>query len=62
MQIKIPYTINNKIRFAQIEDTHFSGFIGDYFSRFFENRVLSDFAKEKMPIGILIYLFLILSS
>lgn len=48
MQIKIPYTINNKIRFAPIEDTHFSGFIGDYFSRFFENRVLSDFAKEKI--------------
>ena len=48
MQIKIPYTINNKIRFAPIEDTHFSGFIGDYFSRFFEHRVLSDFAKEKI--------------
>lgn len=48
MQIKIPYTINNKIRFAPIEDTHFSGFIGDYFNRFFENRVLSDFAKEKI--------------
>ena len=48
MQIKIPYTVNNKIRFAPIEDTHFSGFIGDYFSRFFENRVLSDFAKEKI--------------
>ena len=48
MTEKISYAVNNKIAFSQIEDTHFSGFIGDYFNRFFKNRVLSEHAKTEV--------------
>ena len=48
MTEKISYTVNNKIAFSPIENTHFSGFIGDYFNRFFKNRVLSEHAKAEI--------------
>lgn len=44
----ISYKVKNKIDFTPIGNTHFSEFIGNYFNRFFENRVLSDFAKTKI--------------
>ncbi|MGN1122031.1 MAG: beta-L-arabinofuranosidase domain-containing protein [Eubacteriales bacterium] len=39
------YRIHNKVDFSPISATHFGGAIDAYMMRFFERRVLSDFAK-----------------
>ena len=42
MEPCVSYKAENILNFAPIENTHIGGFIGAYFDRFFEKRVLSD--------------------
>ena len=41
----VPYKAENILAFEPIGNTQIGGFIGEYFHRFFEKRVLSDYAK-----------------
>ena len=40
--------VQNKVNFLKIGATHFTGKIDEYVSEFFNNRVLSDFAKNEI--------------